>query len=183
MHYKVIIVGNANTGKTSLLNQYVYSKFRVDVPTTIGVEFSHKELGNETKLVLWDTAGQERFQSTQGYLYRGAHAIMFVYDMTSRESFLALESWWRQYRSFGHMGKSVAILVGNKSDQPRQVSSEEARAWAVNKSIYYIETSAKANKQVTEAFAMLVRQMQTLPDVQKNMFMKKQKPTSDRCFY
>lgn len=184
MQYKVVLVGNANTGKTSLLNQYVYSKFQKMVPTTIGVEFSHKELGNETKLVLWDTAGQERFQSTSGYLYRGAHALMFVYDMTSRESFFALENWWRQYRSFGDLGNSVAILVGNKSDlRQTQVTSEEARAWAVGKGIYYMETSAKENKQVSEAFAMLVRQLHTLPIVQKNIFLKKQKPSSDRCFY
>lgn len=183
MQYKVVIVGNVNTGKTSLMNQYVYSKFQIQVPTTIGVEFSHVELDNKTNLVLWDTAGQERFQSTSGYLYRGAHAIMFVYDMTCRDSFYALETWWRQYRSFGNLNKSVAILVGNKSDQQPQVSSEEAKAWAVQKGMCYTETSAKENDQVTEAFAMLVRQLHTLPVVQKNVFMKKQQPSSERCFY
>lgn len=183
MQYKVVIVGNANTGKTSLLNQYVYSKFQIHCPTTIGVEFTHVEADNETKIVICDTAGQERFQSTSGYLYRGAHAIMFVYDTTNRDSFNALEKWWRQYYCFGDIAKSVAILVGNKSDQQPQVNSEEARAWAVQKGMCYAETSAKENEHVTEAFAMLVRQLHTLPAVQKNVFMNKQKPTSERCFY
>jgi small GTP-binding protein len=183
MQYKVVIVGNSNTGKTSLLNQYVYSKFKINVPTTIGVEFSHKDLEDETKLLLWDTAGQERFQSVCSFLYRGAHAVMFVYDMTSRDSFLALENWWRQYRSFGDINNSVAILVGNKADQIRQVSSEEARAWAVQKGICYSETSAMCHEQVHETFSILVRQLHTVPFVQKQQQLEQQQPTSDRCFF
>ena len=61
--YKIVIVGNSNTGKTSLMNRYINDKFTSHVPSTIGIDFTHKELGDETKLTIWDTAGQERFQS------------------------------------------------------------------------------------------------------------------------
>ena len=68
--YKVIIVGNSGTGKTCILNRYVHSRFADNVPTTIGIEFVHKEYDDKTNLVLWDTAGQERFKSVTSSLYR-----------------------------------------------------------------------------------------------------------------
>ena len=83
--YKLVIIGNANTGKTSLVNRYTANKFTDQMRSTIGVEFTHKELGDETNLSIWDTAGQERFRSVTGAFYRGADVVMFVYDVTSEE--------------------------------------------------------------------------------------------------
>ena len=82
--YKVVIVGNAGTGKTSMLNQYIFGKFTLSVPCTIGVEFTHKELNDETKVVFWDTAGQESFRSITRSYYRGSIAALLCYDITRR---------------------------------------------------------------------------------------------------
>lgn len=183
MSYKVVIVGAAGAGKTSLLNQYAFSKFQVQVPTTIGVEVCHKELDEETHLCIWDTAGQERFQSVGSHLYRGACAVLFVYDISSKQSFDCLETWWRQFRTFGNPQNAVSILVGNKLDLPRAVSTEMAKAWAVSKGICYKETSAKNNVHVHETFSTLVQQLQRLPSVQEDKYRTKQQPKSDRCCY
>lgn len=182
MSYKVVIVGDVGVGKTSLLNQYAFSKFQVQVPTTIGVEVCHKEVDGETNLCIWDTAGQERFQAVGPHLYRGAHAVIFVYDMTSPRSFDNLETWWRQYHSFCNPHNTVAILVGNKSDLPPVVDTVMVKAWAVTKALCYKQTSAKYNAQVHETFDMLVHQLQTLPSVQEDKYRKKQQPKSDRCY-
>jgi|TARA_B110000091_G_C13744457_1_gene444862 small GTP-binding protein len=182
MQYKVVIVGDVNTGKTSLLNQYVFSTFQVSVPTTIGVEFCHKELGNETNLCLWDTAGQERFRAVNAHFYRGAHAVIFVYDVSSMASFDSLGRWWRQYCSYGDRNKSVAMLVGNKTDLRRQVTREKATAWAVEKGLLYEELSAKQHEPVNAMFASVVRLLRQMP-VAHSKQPYKYKEKSDRCCY
>jgi small GTP-binding protein len=183
MKYKVVIVGDSAAGKTSILNRYVYEKFCTSVPTTLGVDFTHKEVSDDTDLVLWDTAGQERFQSITSSLYRGAHAVMFVYDVSSPDSFYNLEKWYREYRSFGNTRESVAMLVGNKADLERKVSLEEAKAWAAVKNMCYEEVSAKNNQHVKRAFSILVNRLNNLPFVRKQKFDFKNKPKSDRCCY
>lgn len=181
--YKVVIVGNSGTGKTSILNRYVYNKFDTLVPSTIGVEFLHKDHDDTTKLVLWDTAGQERFQSIVSSFYKGAQAIMFVYDVSSRESFDSIIGWWREYKSHGNIQKSVALLVGNKADLERIVPKEEALALAVQYGMYYEEVSAFNNSNVNNAFETLVRLLKQLPAVRQEKQKKREMPTSDRCCY
>ncbi len=181
--YKVTIVGSTGSGKTSLLNQYVYGNFESNVKTTIGVEFSHKDVDREIKLSFWDTAGQERFKSLMGSFYRGAQAIMFVYDVSSLDSFYSLEQWWREYNAYGNVQTSVAILIGNKTDLERHVPVEQARAWAVSKNMCYDEVSAKQNDGIDRAFNTLISQLKMLPEVQKETVRLKSAPTSDRCCY
>lgn len=181
MSFKLVLVGNSDIGKTSMINRYVYGKFDPNVKTTIGIEFSHMELDQVTKLNIWDTAGQERFKSIMSSLYRGAHAIMFVYDISSRASFEGLDNWWREYRSYGDINKSVAMLVGNKADLERRVSLEEATAWAVGHNMYYEEVSAMNNVNVSAAFSTLVRQLGTLPEVQKVRIAEKKSARQERC--
>jgi len=180
--YKVVIVGNANTGKTSLLNRYVNDTFTDRLPSTIGVEFTHKELEDETKLSIWDTAGQERFQSITSTLFRGADAVLFVYDVTNRESFLSIEKWYRDYLSFSG-ANTVAILVGNKTDLKSLVKREEAMAWAAKKGMCYETVSAKDNQRVHQTFSTVVKLLNRQPRVQKEKIKLQQMPTTDRCCY
>lgn len=181
--YKVVIVGNANTGKTSILNRYVFGKFENNLPSTIGVEFTHKDAGDDTKLVFWDTAGQERFQSLMSSYYRGANAIMFVFDVTNRESFLNLERWWREYKAYGDYRNCVAMLVANKIDLQRTVEQKEGTAWAVQKGITYSELSSKDGTNVSTTFDTLIQKMKTLPQVQKDKIEFHSKPKHDRCCF
>lgn len=91
---KIILVGDSGSGKTSILGRFTEDVFTESFLATIGVDFKIKTLvlndGKVMKLQVWDTSGQERFRSiTQSY-YRGAHAAVVVYDITSIESFRAL---------------------------------------------------------------------------------------------
>lgn len=183
MAFKLVIIGNAGTGKTSLLNRYAYQKFDDHVRTTIGVEFTHKDLEGDTHLVIWDTAGQERYQSITSSLYRKAHALMFIYDVSNMESFEGLHRWWREYLSFGDRQTSVAILVGNKTDLERKVPKEMATQWAAERGFSYVEVSAYSNEGVDAAFATLIHHMRELPQVKKAQDLKSQAPKSDRCCY
>ena len=95
--FKIIVLGESGVGKTCLSFRFCAGKFPLHSESTIGLDFREKivELdGERLKLQLWDTAGQERFKrSITHHYYRNVSAIVFVYDVTSVASLVALDSW------------------------------------------------------------------------------------------
>ena len=93
--YKIIMIGDSSTGKTSLLLKFCDNNFDFGQnQSTIGIDFKLKNIKIDKKIVklqLWDTAGQERFKSMSNSYIRNAHGCVAVYDITRRESFLSLE--------------------------------------------------------------------------------------------
>jgi len=95
--FKVVIVGNSSVGKSSILRRFADDSFQESYLATIGVDFRFKYFliklrsitvsGDIVKLQIWDTAGQERFRTITGAYYKGAHAIIVVYDVTKEDSF------------------------------------------------------------------------------------------------
>lgn len=92
----------------------------------------------------WDTAGQERFRTITSSYYRGAHGIIIVYDITDRESFDNVKQWLNEIDRYACENVNK-LLVGNKCDleSKRQVDFEEAKAFADERGIPFLETSAK----------------------------------------
>eukprot|EP00049_Salpingoeca_infusionum_P003479 m.66866 g.66866 ORF g.66866 m.66866 type:complete len:153 (-) comp12151_c0_seq2:842-1300(-) len=116
--FKFLVIGNANTGKSCLLHQFIESKFKAESSHTIGVEFGSKVIncgGKSVKLQIWDTAGQERFRSVTRSYYRGAAGALLVYDISSRETFTALTNWLTDARTLAS-SDIVIVLAGNKKD-------------------------------------------------------------------
>jgi Ras-related protein Rab-18 len=66
--------------------------------------------GKAYRLNLLDTAGQERFRTLSNSYYRGAHGVILVYDISNRESFLAMEKWYNEAESNAMPG-AVMYLV------------------------------------------------------------------------
>lgn len=94
--FKVILIGDAACGKSSLMLRYVEDRFPESYNCTIGVDFKMKSLKAQDKIVklqIWDTAGQERFRPITRSYYRGAHACIIVYDLAKRESFEHVNNW------------------------------------------------------------------------------------------
>ncbi|KAI0126767.1 ras family protein [Xylariales sp. AK1849] len=119
---KIILLGPSGTGKSCLLHRFVKSEWRVLASQTIGVEFASKIIKVGTgarrkriKLQLWDTAGTERFRSVSRSYYRGAAGALLVYDITSHNSFRALQPFLNDAKALASPNLS-AILVGNKLD-------------------------------------------------------------------
>eukprot|EP00128_Syssomonas_multiformis_P007911 Colp12_sorted_trinity150504_noHs@2133 len=93
---KVIVLGDASVGKTSLINRFCCDTFDPHYKSTIGVDFCIERfhvLGRSFALHIWDTAGQERFRSIAKAYYRNAHAILLVYDVFDPPTMASVMNW------------------------------------------------------------------------------------------
>lgn len=149
-------MGDSGVGKSCIILRYIENNFSTNLMNSIGVDFKLKniELDNKKiKLQIWDTAGQERFRTITTSYYKGAHAILIVFDITDRESFEHVRNWMADIDKFAKEGV-LRILVGNKCDleNSRQVRKEEGNEIANKYGIKYIETSAKETTNIEDLF-------------------------------
>ena len=157
--YKIIIIGDSNVGKTTLLNSLITGKY-IHQTTTIGVDFKTKNVtvgDTDIKLKIWDTAGQERFRTIVNTFYRHAQAIIIVYDITNLESFESIHRWLNDcidILGIDTLKNIPIILVGNKSDLivERKVSIDYAQEVANNLGFLLVETNAKNIELVNNIF-------------------------------
>ena len=161
--FKVLLLGNSDVGKSSLLLRYVDSVWNDAFVPTIGVDFKVKTLNindKKIKMHIWDTAGQERFRTVVATYFRGAHGILLLYDVTNKDSFKNLENWLIEIEK-NAQEKVLKILIGNKCDltDDREIQSDEGKAFALRNGMEFMETSAKMNTNVTEAFETLGKLM------------------------
>jgi len=168
--FKIVIIGNSAVGKSSLLRTFSENHWDQVFTPTIGVDFKIKTFhigGKSVKLQIWDTAGQERFKSICRSYYKGSHGIIFVYDITDRESFREVENWMEDVDRIAGRGM-VKILIGNKCDmeKERQVSYADGNKLAEDLGMKFIETSAKTAYNVVESFKTIATEMKE--KVEKN---------------
>ncbi|KAI6247344.1 Ras-related protein Rab-18 [Erysiphe necator] len=161
---KILMIGPSGAGKSALLIRYCDDQFDSESSTaTIGVDFKIKRIsvhGTAYRLNLLDTAGQERFRTLSNSYYRNAHAILLMYDISNRESFLALDRWFDEVETNAIPG-AVTYLVGCKCDKAslglRRVSSEEASAKAkIRGAVGWCEVSSKTRENVRRVFSEVV---------------------------
>jgi len=163
---KILIVGDAAVGKTSLKSQYVDGVFKSDVLSTIGVDFSSKQIvvnGTDAKLQIWDTAGMEQFRAITRSYYRGARIALLVFDVTQKDTFSNIETWHQDLKT--NTKDCHIVLIGNKTDLTnRMVSEDEAKTLAQKLGIDYIETSAKTRANVSNAFEAIFSDLMDFMD-------------------
>ena len=177
--FKVLLLGNSDVGKSSLLLRYVDSVWSDTFVPTIGVDFKVKTIeidGKKVKLQIWDTAGQERFRTVVSTYFRGAHGIFLIYDITNRDSFKNLENWLIEIEK-NASENVLKILIGNKNDleDERDISPDEGKAFANRNGMQFIETSAKMNTNVNEAFETLGKLMIEFNSQQKQAMTQDKK--------
>ncbi|XP_023674724.1 ras-related protein Rab-8A-like isoform X1 [Paramormyrops kingsleyae] len=166
--FKLLLIGDSGVGKTCVLFRFSEDAFNSTFISTIGIDFKIRTIeldGKKIKLQIWDTAGQERFRTITTAYYRGAMGIMLVYDITNEKSFDNIKNWIRNIEE--HASADVEKMVlGNKCDvnDKRQVSRDQGDKLALEYGIKFMETSAKANINVENAFLTLARDIKVKMD-------------------
>jgi small GTP-binding protein len=153
---KLLMIGDSNVGKTSILTKYVNNQFSNTFITTIGIDFKIKYIkvnNKNIKLQLWDTAGQERFRSITISYFRGAQGAIITYDATDRSTFDNVKKWMDDINK--QCSKNIDVfLVANKIDleKYRVVSKEEGEELAKKYKILYFECSAKTGENIENLY-------------------------------
>jgi small GTP-binding protein len=158
---KVVLVGSAHTGKTSLINRYIYGEFSPHTMPSTQPAFFQKKIyycGTEVTLEIWDTAGQEQYHALSPMFYRDAEAGIVVFDLTDHSTFTKCKQWVSELRQA--RGDAILLTVaGNKNDLPsiRTVNLDVITSFAGTIRAESFETSAKTGENVELLFASIVK--------------------------
>ena len=165
IRYKIIFVGDAGVGKTTIINRINDNEFQSAYDATIGVDFWPKKInfrGNEITLQIWDTAGQERYRGLIPSYVRNSSIVFIVFDITNRKTFESIPKWIELIKS---IEKNILVLIGNKDDleEKREVEKKEGEDLAKKNEIAYYELSAKRdnNNDIKKIFFNTVIELPT----------------------
>ena len=160
--FKVVLVGESGVGKTSIITQFIDQTFQEDQQSTTGGTFSTKSVkcgNNKTlKFEIWDTAGQERYRSLTKMFYKDANAAVLVYDITRKDSFEQLKSYWaEQIKECPE--NIIVVIAANKNDliQKEEVDEEEARKFASDLGAIFVGTTATQVESINELFIEIAK--------------------------
>jgi len=154
--YKILIIGDASVGKTSLTLRYISGFFLKDLKLTIGVDFYSKTLeydNKKVKLQIWDFGGEERFRFLLSQYCRGANGALYLFDITNPITLDHLPDWIKIIRKYS--GDIPVVLIGSKLDlrDIRQVKEDDGTLAAKKYDLAsFIELSSKTGENVEKAF-------------------------------
>jgi small GTP-binding protein len=158
--FRVVLLGEATVGKTSLLRRYTENVFDEEYKQTLGTTFATKDVdvkdneGNirNVRISVWDMGGQSTYRELRRQYMKGSSAAIIVYDVTKPESFMAMNNWFESFREV--CPNAPVMICANKIDltEKRMVPQEPGtmlRDWFQSE---YYETSAKDGTKVTDVF-------------------------------
>ena len=161
---KVVLLGEAGVGKSSIIKQFVNHTFDNDIEPSISSKINSKEIkitdiNKKVKLNLWDTAGQEKYRSLARIFYKDARVIIFVYSIENKKSFDSLKDYWYKEVKQNCLSDAIFAVIGNKSDlyNISQVDEKEALAWADTFNGIFQLTSAKSNSGIDLLFSNIAK--------------------------
>ncbi len=159
--WKVVVLGDALVGKTSLVRHFCEGYFKENYQATIGVGFLRKELelnGHTVILQIWDIGGTQMFSNVRANYLKGSHGALIMFDLTEKGTLVSVSSWYEDVVRV--VGKIPTIIIGNKSDLPyNKKILEKAESLTKDLNSRLIITSAKTGDHMNEAFKELSRIM------------------------
>lgn len=163
VQHKIVLLGDAGVGKSSLLSRFITNEFSAEMPPTLGAAFSSKEISIEAhnvKLNIWDTAGQERYRGLAKMYYRDASAAVLVFDLSQPKTFLSFPMWLQELHDNGPKNLVLSVAA-NKADMVDTEGdlADEARQWAADVGASYHRTSAKTSLGVEPLFRSMAQHL------------------------
>jgi len=162
--FKICVIGDGATGKTSLIKRFTQGSFNKDYIKTLGAQFSKFEKIMEfegknirARLFFWDIAAQSEFKFMRPTFYNGAKAIIVVYDLTRKETFDNIRQWIDDISQY--CGKLPTVCFANKSDLVDEATYDVSEITNLSKELDFMEyylTSAKTGKHVQDAFNAII---------------------------
>ena len=157
--YKIVLLGDFDVGKTSILYRYMHNKFKKDIQMeSQNPEHFQKVIqideNLKIKLDIWDTAGMEKSGKIFKQYYKDIYGALIIFDLTKKESFNNAKNWLEELKE--NSPKDVVFcFLGNKSDlvNDREIPYEEIKEYT-NDNLYY-EVSAKTGNNISLAFESL----------------------------
>jgi small GTP-binding protein len=161
--FRVVTIGDASVGKTSLITKLVRGQFDAEQRSTVGAMFvPHVEMvgSHRVEMQIWDTAGQERFRSLGPIYYRNASGALIVFDLTCPETFERLDDWVRAFVNIAG-DKAFVCIVGNKADLTSEVAltKEEVLEWTNANQFQYFRTSARTGEGIRQLFRAVAMEL------------------------
>ncbi|XP_065332259.1 uncharacterized protein LOC135934443 [Cloeon dipterum] len=180
--YRVIMLGAAGVGKSSLISQFMTSEYLHAYDTSLDDEFGEKAVsvlldGEESELSFIDHPTSEMSPENCITTYE-PHAYVVVYSVAERESKLAAEETLQFLWKTASVGTKAVILVGNKTDlvRSRVVTTEEGKTLATSYDCKFIETSVAINHNVDELLVGTLTQIRLKlqdPERSQNLMRKR----------
>ena len=162
VNFKLIILGSASVGKTTLVNSFLNKEQMENYRPTIGMSISMQKYyiqGFKDEVIsflIYDYAGQEFFKRVRHEYYTGANCVFVVYDITRRDTFdESIDFWFKDAKK--ELGNIPFVIIGNKLDleDNRQIPTEEGMKKAEELRSFFIETSALYNLNVIDTFKLI----------------------------
>ncbi|MGY5864537.1 MAG: Rab family GTPase [Candidatus Thorarchaeota archaeon] len=155
---KVVTVGTASVGKTSIIIRYSTGAFREHYSPTLGTGFAYKKMNlgtNFVNLQIWDLGSQDFLERVRANYYIGTQGVIFMFDVTSWESLNAVVDWKNEVDR--NVEEYKSLLVANKIDlvDERVISTNEGKEMARKLGMDYLEVSVMLDKNVNEAFELI----------------------------
>jgi small GTP-binding protein len=155
---RIVLIGESQVGKTSLVHHYLSGSAIEGSRPTVGAIFHSREVqcnGQSLVLQIWDTAGQEKYRAIGPIYYRGAVAAIAVFDQTRPETMAALKPWIEAFRT--HATDKFVLIAANKADLDGEIriQLEEIAAFAAEVGAQFICTSALSGFGIPDVFNMI----------------------------
>jgi small GTP-binding protein len=170
--FKLVVLGAASVGKTSVIQRYCNNMFESDTAATIGAGFFVQQLtigGRDISVILWDTVGEERFRTVIPSMLKGANALILVFDLIDQQSFEALDFYLETFLDNVDTSRHAVppvLVLGNKSDLGNDaISPDQLDGWLTQNRIQmYHPVSAKTGEGIQDAFGEFITKVVQPPD-------------------
>ena len=183
---KVVLIGESGVDKLSIINNFTKPNPN-EISSSLSSQFGTKtldfpDLDNSVKFDIWDTAGEEKYRSLAKIFYKDAQVIIFVYDITCKQSFEEIKNYWYEEVKANVDNQSILAVVGNKIElyNDQQVSNEEGRDFARKIGAIFQLTSTISDIGVNELFENIGK---TYLTGNLNYYWEKEKENEIKEFY